>query len=250
VVLYLRRGQSRYRQQFGAGGAERQHVNTELMNQHLRFISGGKVAAAPALPGRSVYVSIRRRQSLPIAIGCGGDNPDNMLKDWPQYEKSGADDVDYEFIASMVHDPAGKLLPELQRLAAPGTNKQTYYDTNAPTSPAIGLMDATPTRGAQGRVAIVYDSTAHVLRYEIAIPWSQIEGLHEKVDALQRGQSTSVHLAFRFNDTGDASHGGGFWTTEAGDVEAGAYGFSPHWGGGQPSQGGRIITDWGFVRNQ
>jgi hypothetical protein len=46
----------------------------------------------------------------------------------------------------------------------------------------------------------------------------------------------------------NAGRGRTFWTQEAGDLEAGSYGFSPTWGGGCRKLGGRILTDWGFVR--
>ena len=56
----------------------------------------------------------------------------------------------------------------------------------------------------------------------------------------------TTHFAFAVNDRNGP--GRTFWTQEAGDLEAGSYGFDPTWGGGGRKLGGRIITDWGFVR--
>jgi len=80
----------------------------------------------------------------------------------------------------------------------------------------------------------------------MAIPWSCISGLGRKLQALHQGETFLTHFAFAVNDSG--GRGRTFWTQEAGDLQAGAYGFSPNWGGGGRQFGGRILTDWGFVK--
>ncbi len=80
----------------------------------------------------------------------------------------------------------------------------------------------------------------------MAIPWTCIKELGDRVRALQRGQRLIAHFAFAVNDAGGRERT--YWTQEAGDLEAGSYGFSPNWGGGGRKLGGRILTDWGFCK--
>jgi hypothetical protein len=134
----------------------------------------------------------------------------------------------------------------LHRLKAPGTNYQSYFPTNGETAPPLGLMRAASSGGTEGRVVVRYDETAKVLYYELEIPWSCIEGLGEKLKGLQPGQTCRTRLAFAVNDAGGRNRT--FWTQEAGDLQAGSYGFSPNWGGGGRQFGGRILSEWGFVR--
>jgi hypothetical protein len=98
----------------------------------------------------------------------------------------------------------------------------------------------------EGRVVVVYDAKAQAYRYEAAIPWSCIGDLGKQVQALTAGQRLIAHFAFAVNDHNGP--GRTFWTQEAGDLEAGSYGFDPTWGGGGRKLGGRIVTDWGFMR--
>jgi len=80
----------------------------------------------------------------------------------------------------------------------------------------------------------------------VRFPWSCLRELGEQVRKLKRGQWLITHLAWSVNDAGGL--GRTFWQQEAGDVQPGSYGFSPHWGGGRREYGGLIITDWGFAR--
>ncbi|MCS7187514.1 MAG: hypothetical protein RMK89_11260 [Armatimonadota bacterium] len=200
---------------------------------------------------------------LQFAFDCIKRNPDDLLLGHPLYEKAMAADVDYEFCATLArftnegpsYDSKPPFtgdrtkcphVPELYRLKAPGTNFQTFYPTNAPLNPPIPKMQAKPEGGLEGQVCIVYDYEAKVFRYEIAVPWSCLRELGERVLKLKRGQWLVTHFAWAVNDAGGL--GRTFWQQEAGDVQPGSYGFSPHWGGGRREYGGRIITDWGFVR--
>ena len=178
---------------------------------------------------------------LQLAFDCLANNPDDLLRGNPLYEKSLAADVDYEFLATRLSNG----VPELHRLKAPGTNYQSYYPTNAPTTPPLGALKTGPGPGAEGQVAIRYDAARGELIYELAIPWSSLKELGEHVAALQPGQSHLTHFAFSVNDS---ARGRTAWTQEAGDLQAGSYGFSPNWGGGNRPLGGRIITDWTFRR--
>jgi hypothetical protein len=170
------------------------------------------------------------------------NNPDDLVKGNPLYEKAMADDVDYEFCAALIAN--GK--SELHRLKAPGTNLQTYYPTNGPTVPPLGAINTGTQDGPKGQVVVRYDAKAQTYVYEVAIPWANIKELGEQLHNLKPGQRLSTHFAFAVNDRNGP--GRTFWTQEAGDLESGSYGFDPTWGGGCRKLGGRIITDWGFVR--
>jgi len=172
---------------------------------------------------------------LQIAFACEPGNPDDLLKENPMYEKAMAADVDYEFSAALLSNKQS----QVDRLKAPGTNYQVYYPTNGRTEPALG-----PIKDA--KVIIRYDDKQMAYVYELAIPWAHIGDLGKRVAALSPGGTLSTHFAFTVND----SNGPGrtYWTQEAGDLEAGSYGFSPTWGGGSRKMGGRIVTDWGFSR--
>ncbi len=200
---------------------------------------------------------------IQFAFDCLKRNPDDLLWGHPLYEKAMAADVDYEFCATLArftgegpsYDSKPPFtgdrtkcphVPELYRLKAPGTNFQTFYPTNASLSPPIPKMQAYSEGGPEGKVSIVYDYKAKMFRYEIAIPWSCLRELGEQVRKLKRGQWLITHFAWSVNDAGGL--GRTFWQQEAGDVQPGSYGFSPHWGGGRREYGGRIITDWGFAR--
>lgn len=178
---------------------------------------------------------------LQLAFSLVQHNQDDLLYGQSEYEKAMASDISYEFDATLTS--AGT--PELQRLQAPGTNYQTYYPTNAALSPPLGPVDASPSGGNDGKIQIVH--SGNTTTYEIGIAWQDLPELQQLVKGLSPGQGTSMKFAFAV-DGGDA--GTTYWTTAAGQVESGAYGFSPHWGTGQTQQGGRIITPWGLVNGQ
>jgi hypothetical protein len=178
--------------------------------------------------------------NVQLAFDCLEPNPDDFFVDHPGREKYLGSEVDYEFSAAAAREEEGKpLIPELHRLKAPGTNYQTRYETNVPTNPPLGPMSS-------AKLAVVHDADAKVLRYELAIGWADIKELGQAVKALRPGQSHRTHFAFGVVD--DGGRGRTYWTQEAGDLQSGAYGFSPSWLGGSMRAGGRILTDWGFVR--
>jgi len=195
---------------------------------------------------------------LQLAFDVTADNPDDLLAGHRLYEKAMGSDVDYEFCATLAHDrrngpsfagkPAWKgdlsktkAVPELYRLRAPGTNYQTFYPTNPPTDPPLGLINPPSATRGDARCAIVYDTVAKAYRYEMAIPWAMIPHLKAQLAGLKAGQALATRFAFAVNDPGGRWRS--FWTAEAGDVRSGAYGFSPSWEGGRKAYGGRITTD-------
>ena len=201
---------------------------------------------------------------LQMAFGCLQKNPDDLLRGNPLYEKSTAADVDYEFAATLARytgagpkfaaKPAwngnwatAPRIPQLQRLVAPGTNFQTFYPTNPALKPPVGPLRTTADNNAEGQIAIIYDDAKQVLRYEMAISWNCLPELGRQVNALKPGESLPTRFAWGVNDAG--GRGRTFWQQEAGEVQPGGYGFSPHWGGGNRDFGGRILTDWGFYRD-
>jgi len=175
-----------------------------------------------------------------LAFACLDRNPDDLLSGNPLYEKAMGAGVDYEFCASQLSNGRA----ELDLLKAPGTNYESYFTTNGQTAPPIGPMPCGPSDAS--RVVVRYDEKARMFTYELAIPWSCIGGMRAKLEALQPGESYRTHFAFAVNDAGGRNRT--FWTQEAGDLQAGSYGFSPSWGGGGRQFGGRILTDWGFMR--
>ncbi len=198
---------------------------------------------------------------LQLAFNVTPENPDDLLAGHPLYEKAMGTDVDYEFVATLAQDrqngptfggkPPWKgdvsKLPasaELHRLRAPGTNHQTFYPTNPPTNPPLGPING--DQPGQAKCAIVYDAAAKAYRYEMAIPWSMIPHLGQQLAQLKDKQALRSNFAFSVSDPGGRWRS--FWTQEAGDVRSGAYGFTPAWEGGRSAYGGRVVTDWGFVR--
>lgn len=170
---------------------------------------------------------------LQLAFATGADNPDDLLRGHPIYEKSMAADVDYEFVAAMRSDGT----PVVERLKAPGTNFQTYYPVTAVTSPPLG-----PIPDAQA--VIRYDEKEQAYVYEVAIPWRELGALGTRLAHLPRGEALRTGFAFSVNVPGGP--GRSYWTQEAGDLQAGSYGFSPTWGGGSRKMGGRVLTQWTF----
>jgi hypothetical protein len=172
--------------------------------------------------------------NLQMAFDCLEPNPDDFFVNHPGREKYLGSEVDYEFSAAAAREAEGKpLIPELHRLKAPGTNYQTRYETNVPTNPPLGPM-------GNVKVAIVHDAGANLLRYELAIPWGDIKELGDALKPLRPGQSHRTRFAFGVID--DGGRGRTYWTQEAGDLQSGAYGFSPTWLGGSTRAGGRILS--------
>lgn len=192
--------------------------------------------------------------SVLLAFDVLKDNPDDLLRDHPLWEKSLGAEVDYEFCITPARrtaqgpsysskppsDPAIldslPLTPQLHRLKAPGTNFQTFYPTNPPTQPPLGPME-------NAAHSVRHDREKGLLTYEFAIPLSAIPELKKR---LADGTAGEISFAWAVIDRINGGRGNSYWTQEAGLVREGAYGFSPHWGGGTRRFGGRIITPWTF----
>lgn len=162
------------------------------------------------------------------------------------YEKYYANDTDYEYVLRRTISGAGEANSEMERLLAPGTNIQGYYPTNPSTEPPLGPLDAYEAGGSEGKIKVNYDATRGMLVYEAALPWKLVDGLGNKLTGLGDNMSIEEHFAFVVNDMGTGSRGTSFWTREAGKVITGGTGFAPRWSGASPSNGGRILTPWGY----
>jgi hypothetical protein len=90
-------------------------------------------------------------------------------------------------------------------------------------------------------MSIRYDREKGLFIYEFALPLTAIPELKA---ALATGRGSSIRFAWAVRDRD--GRGNSYWTNEAGLVREGAYGFSPHWGGGTRRFGGRIVTPWAF----
>jgi len=174
--------------------------------------------------------------ALQLAWDLVTPNPDDLLTGHPLWEKSLACDVDYEFAVAFARDPeTGALIPEIHRLKAPGTNLQTFYPTNPDLKPPLGPLE-------NPQAIIRYDEQKQSLVYEIALPLTTLPELHH---ALTNNGMEEVRFAWGVIDRG--GRGATYWTQETDLVREGAYGFSPHWGGGGRRYGGRILTDWSYL---
>lgn len=178
------------------------------------------------------------RAGVFIAIDCLEDNPDDLLKNNPYYNKACAADVDYEFFATYC---TGNV-EELWRYRAPGTNHQGYYPTNSQLSPALGKMDLSPTGGNEG--IINYSRSGNKTFYEGAIAWNTIPDLKNQLDQLAPGEYYYPNMAWRVNG---GNSGKKFWTIESGQWEQGLYGFVPMWLSGSFQNGGRVSSPWAFI---
>lgn len=178
------------------------------------------------------------RSGVFIAIDCLDDNPDDLLKGSPYYEKACAADVDYEFFATYC---IGNV-EELWRYRAPGTNHQGYYPTNSKLTPALGKMDLSPSGGSEG--IINFSRSGNTTYYEGAIAWNAIPDLKDQLDQLAPGEYYTPNLAWRVNG---GNSGKKFWTIESGQWEQGLYGFVPMWVSGSFQNGGRVISPWAFI---
>ena len=162
----------------------------------------------------SVY-SANNINGVWIMIGCAANNPDDLLKGHPLYNKAGRSWTDYEFLLNP--NPATN---EVFRYCAPGTNHQDYYPTTPATSPALGGMTSTD---------VTYKYTAGG-NFEAAFKWSAIPDLKLIVDKLTAtNQGAKITLAWKVKSSTDVSND---WQEVAGMAEAGIYGWSPYWNPG------------------
>lgn len=167
-------------------------------------------------------------------IDCFKDNPDDLFRDSPYYEKGCAADVDYSYMASLTKSNTSELI----RYRAPGTNHEGYYPLNQPTNPPLGPVDAKLSINKYWRPG---DGKTY---YEGAISWDEIPQLKKELDNLNAGQIFYPSLAWQVNG-GDA--GTKYWTHECNMLEDCAYGYMPMWMGEMVQSGGRIISRWSFV---
>jgi hypothetical protein len=178
--------------------------------------------------------------SIQLAFDVIKDNPDDLLKGDPFYEKAMASDMDYLFIGSLAEGG----IPQLYRQTAPGTNYQTYYPTNADLVPPLGAMKVTAEGGEEGKMKVSRDEASKLTTYEIAVSWKALPDLQKEVMKLRKDQRTSTNFAFAVTDT---NRGTSYWTKEAGQLQSGGYNFAPFWGTAK-SNGGRVITRWGISK--
>lgn len=191
----------------------------------------------------------RGNDRLHVGFNVIEDNPDDLLRGHPLYNKSLASDIDYEFMAELKPGKDGAAaVPTLNRRLYPGSRYVTG-GSRPEFTPPIGRMDATPEGGKEGRIQIRYDSQRQVYVYELAIPLVEMPPLREMLAKLTPGQSTAAAFGFMVND-GHKWDSTTHWCEEVGDIEFGAYGFdrrvgSPCWLNDYST---RLQTLWGFAR--
>ncbi|MHA7984281.1 DOMON domain-containing protein [Rathayibacter sp. CAU 1779] len=179
-----------------------------------------------------------------------GNKPDDLLAGDRHYAKAlvSLSHLYTATLASKTSDhAAADSFPQLHRLCAPGTNYQTFYPTNAALPIPLGPMDAAPTSGSEGRVAINRDAAAKLTTYEVAIAWDQLPELAATLPA-SAGESGTMAFAFAIGDAGTNGHGQTFSTAAAEAPQSSCYNFAPFWGKGSQATGGRIDTRWGLTR--
>ncbi|MDF2921870.1 MAG: putative glycosyl hydrolase [Paenibacillaceae bacterium] len=181
--------------------------------------------------------------SVQLAFDVLTNNPDDLLLGRSHYAKATSANMDYLFIGTMAQGE----IPELHRQAAPGTNKQTYYPTNADLPAPLGPIDATASTGSEGRIKVSRDDAGKTTVYDIALSWNTVPELKNSLLGLEAGQVHESSFAFAIQDAGTGGKGTSYWTREAGQVESGSYAFAPFWGTGSKARGGSFIPRWGFM---
>ncbi len=184
--------------------------------------------------------------SVQLAFDTIDNNPDDLLRGDPHYDKALGSYMDYLFVGTLAQNG----VPELHRHTAPGTNMQTYYPTNANFTPPIGPMDVSEAGGTEGRMKVVRDDAARKTTYEIAVAWDAVPELGAQLSALAGGQVHEGKFSFSINDAGAAGKGASQWTKEVGQVQSGAYTFAPFWGTGAIDRGGSLVPRWGFKNGE
>ncbi|MBN1676609.1 MAG: hypothetical protein JXR37_36535 [Kiritimatiellae bacterium] len=212
------------------------------------------------------YARVPFVDGVQLVFDCTRENPDDFFRDHPLCDKALAADVDYEFALTLACDmrygPSfaskppfpGDLrglrrVPELLRLAAPGTRHRAFYPSNPKTQPGLGVVPAGPFRGRQAAVQIVRDEERKVTIYEAALAWAALPELGRQLAALAPNDYLVTGLAFAVNDASTNGCRTAYWTREAGLARSGAFGFSARDGSsGTRRAGGRVLTRWGFGR--
>ena len=177
------------------------------------------------------------KDGIIMAFDVMKNNPDDLLKNYANYEKACAADVDYQFFAQYAQGNKAEII----RYQAPGSNYQGYYPLT-PTSPAIQAINATTSGGTDGKVN--FSRSGNKTIYEGAIAWNTIPELRDSVKSLGANGYCDPSFAWKVNS---GNSGDKFWTTESGQMEDGTYGFYPAWISGQFGNGGRVITRWSFI---
>ncbi|HZX03251.1 hypothetical protein [Kribbella sp.] len=178
-----------------------------------------------------------KADSLQLAFDAGA-KPDDLLAGDPHYAKCGGS-LSHLYVATLAQGGVS----ELHRQAAPGTNYQTFYPTNAPLDPPLGLLTID-----EGRALVTRDETAKTTTYEVAIAWDQLPELAAEAAGLTAGKQVRTTFAFAVADAGTNGHGMTYWTTANGPLTTGCYNFAPFWGTGGLALGGRVDTPWGLGR--
>ena len=189
----------------------------------------------------------RGNDRLLLGFNVLDENPEDLLRNHPLHAKSLASDIDYEFSAELRAQKEGPAKAVLKRLLAPGT---AYLTTTVPgMTPERGALDANAEGGRDGRLAVVYDASKRVYRYELALRWELIPELRDRLAKLKPGQTAPVAFDFMVVD-GHKWDSPTRWCEENGDLEFGAYGFdgrvgTPCWLADYPT---RLRAAWGFTR--
>jgi hypothetical protein len=169
-------------------------------------------------------------------------NPEDILRSHPLHAKCMTSDLGWEFSSQLSQEG-----PQLMRLAAPGTAYQQWdargsLPTNPPIGPKLGLIP-----GAQVQVRYDAASTAYV--HELAIPWTELPFLRQRLQGLKAGASTEAALDWMVSD----QHRWASLTRyceELGLVEPAAQAMgwrfgTPCWKNDYPT---RLRIAWGFIR--
>lgn len=187
----------------------------------------------------------RGNDRLNLGFNVIEKNPDDLLLGHPLYDKSLANDIDYEFSAELQPGPtAAEPTAILNRRLYPGSR---FVTSNRPEfTPVLGPMN---TAANEGRVSIRYGTAAQSYTYELAIAWSEIPELKARLAALKPGETTAAAFGFLVTD-GHKWNSQTRWCEELGDIEFGAYGFdrrvgTPCWLNDYST---RLQSLWGFTR--
>ncbi|WP_326809936.1 hypothetical protein OIE62_38365 [Streptomyces scopuliridis] len=194
----------------------------------------------PAFP-LDEYQFAFKADSIQLAFDAVADKTEDLLAGDPHYEKC-LRSASHLYVATLATGGQS----ELHRQLAPGTNYQTYYPTNAVLPTPLGLLDATPADGSEGRVLVSRDDGGKLTRYEIALAWNQLPELAAAVRDARPGGVTPMTFAVQVQDSGTTGHGATYWTTESAPPTSGCYNFAPFWGTGAQFTGGRVDTRWGI----
>ncbi len=158
-----------------------------------------------------------------LMLGCAANNPDDVLKGHPLYNKGCRLWTDYTFLLN-----PNSSTPEVLRYTAPGTNLQEAYVSNPALTPPLGGMTSSEVKYSYS------DGT-----FEAAFAWSAVPDLKLVVDKLTAANSsTRINLAWKV----EGATTSGEWQDRTGMHTWGMYGWPPYW---YPSA--ICNTPWTFI---